>query len=272
MRHIIDVWIIFICLMLFNSVCFSYERIISLAPNITEMLYALDVDDKLVGVTEYSNYPPEAQNKPKVGTFIHPCIESIISLEPDLVLALENATPLSVITRLREVGIKVLVLKNGGLETIWDHLFLLGSFLNKKRKARMLIKRLKEKIVFLCKKVKDLKKPKVFWQIGIKPLVTCGKLSYHHELITLAGGINIVNENTAYCVYNLEKVLEAKPDVIIVSDMDGKIAEAFWRQFGTIHSQIYTVDSNIFDRPSPRVVEALKKLIEILHPNVSIKP
>ena len=261
--------IIFLLITYFISFVHAGERIISLAPSITEMVYALGAGDKLVGVTKHCDYPPEAKKKPKIGTFIHPSFEAIVNLEPDLVIALEKATPFHIISRLKKINIKVLVLKNKGLDSIWENLLLLGKILDRETIAKRLVKKLQNEIKILSKQVKGLPKPKVFWQIGIRPLITCGRASYHHELINLAGGINIVKENTAYPIYNLEEVIKAQPDIIIVSNMESKVAKTFWQKF-QITNRIYIVNSDIFDRPSPRIIQALKILIQILHPEVAI--
>ncbi|MCD6320222.1 MAG: cobalamin-binding protein [Candidatus Desulfofervidaceae bacterium] len=248
------------------------QRIVSLAPSVTEIIYALGAGDLVVGVTSYSDYPPEAKQKPKVGTFLHPSLEAIVNLKPDLVIALSETNPPRVLNRLRDLNIPLLILKSGGLNTIWENIITTGNALGKGKEANFLVARLQKELHALTQQVKGLPKPKVFFQIGYRPLVTCGASAYHHELITLAGGINIAaEEKAAYPVFSLEKVITANPDVIIVSTMEKQTQaiKAFWAKFSQIsavrNNRVYVVNSDFFDRPSPRVVEALKILIKLLH-------
>jgi iron complex transport system substrate-binding protein len=255
------------------------KRIVCLTPSLTEMVYVLGAGKSIVGVTTYSNYPLTAKQKPRIGTFNHPSLETIIKLKPDLVFALEKANPPQVISRLKNLNFSVIVLKNGGIETIYKNLLTIGKILNKEDRAIALINEIKNELDNLERKRGELPKPKVFWQIGLSPLISCGKVSYHHELITLAGGLNILSkEKTAYPVYSLERVFIAKPDIIIASSMSAKkqIIKTFWKQFPKLpavkKNKIYIVDSDLFDRPSPRVIKAVKTLILILHPEVKLAP
>ena len=248
------------------------RRIICLAPSITEIVYALGAGRRVVGVSNFSNYPPAATKKTKIGPFTTPNLEAIIALRPDLVIGLKGANPAWVFKRLKKLNIQVLLLKNGGIDTIWENILCVGKALDKEVRAKDLVKKLQEEINTLTQRIKNLPKPKVFFQLSLRPLFTCGRPSYLHDLIVLAGGINIAGDvNIPYSIVSLEKVVANAPQVIILClrQEDVKQALKFWKRFPKIPAvkehRLYAVNPDLFARPSPRIVRALEVLINLLH-------
>ncbi len=248
------------------------QRIVSLGPSLTEELYLLGVEDKIVGVTIYCNRPKEAQDKEKVGTAIKVDVEKIISLRPDMVLA----TPLSdhiQMEKIKSLGIKVVTFPScRSFSEICKQFLELGKIVGKEQKAKEIIGAAKDKVELVNKKVKDLSRPKVFVQIGAKPLYTVTEDSFIQDLITLAGGINIAHR-AKIGFYSREEVIRQNPDVIIIVTMGivGEQEKKAWERFNTLKAvkdkRIYIIDSYKMCSPTPLAfAEALEEITRFLHP------
>ncbi|OQX80628.1 MAG: hypothetical protein B6D56_04710 [Candidatus Omnitrophica bacterium 4484_70.1] len=251
------------------------QRIISLGPSLTKELYLLEVEDRLIGCTIYA--PECAKNKEKVGTVIDINLERIIKLKPDLVLATSLANPKQV-EKLRKLKIKVVVFHQArSFQELCDQFLELAKFVGKQDKASQIIKEVKEKVKSIREKTKDLKRAKVFIQVGAKPLFTAGKNSFVNDFIEFAGGINIAKD-TEFGIYSREKVLEKNPDVIIIVTMGirGIKEKEIWQRYKNINAvknkRIYIIDSYKICSPTPvSFVETLKELVKILYSEVEIE-
>ena len=255
------------------------QRIISLSPAITETLFALGLDREIVGVTNLCDYPAKAKKKTKVGSYIHPNVEKIIALQPDLVL---STTHTSLATeRLEELGVPVFVINPKTLKASMDSILSVGKITGKAEEAADIVARLNQRIKAVTDRVKNLKeedKPSVLWQIGSNPLVTVGPGTLGHDLIVLAGGRNIVgNALIEYPRYSLEAILYKNPEVIIVVGMlegDYSIGETErwnrWENLSAVKNRrIHRIDlSLVTRRGSPRVVDGLEEVARILHPEL----
>lgn len=247
------------------------KRIISLAPAITEELYLLGVEDKIVGVTTYCHRPPDAQKKEKIGTVIRVNIEKIVSLKPDLVLEL-SMNDLKQIEKLKNLGIKIVSLSQPkDFSGICDQFLEVGKLVGKKNQAKEIIDIAKKKVNSIKEKVRKLEKPKVFVQIGVKPLFTVTKGSFIHDFIELAGGINIAS-GTKTGLYAREEVLRKNPDVIIIVTMGiaGEQEKKTWQKYNTLNAtknkRIYVMDSYKICSPTPvSFAEALEEVIKFVH-------
>ncbi len=252
------------------------KRIVCLAPSVTEIVYALGAGNEVVGVSNFSDYPPQAHAKTKVGPFTSPVLEIIISLKPDLVIGLKDANPAWIFKRLKSFHIPCVVLKNGGINSIWENILVVGEALGKAPQATELVARLKRQLNQLKNQARKFSKVKVFFQLSLRPLFTCGQGSYLNELIELAGGINIASDiSIPYPALSLEKVVAEAPQVIILCLMQEDVKQAlkFWQRFPEIPAvkqhHIYAVNPDIFARPSPRIIRALEILIDLLHLDTS---
>lgn len=257
------------------------ERIVALAPSITEIIFALGQQDRLKGVTTYSNYPPAALTLPKVGTYIRLDLERIVALNPDLCIATKDGNPKSAADRLTELNIPVYAVNPRDIETVAQALIEIGGLLNAEEKARDLAEQMHARVQRVKTQVaKTDHRPLVFFQIGVSPIVSIGTDTFINELIVLAGGENIAAGSTAYPRFSREQVLALAPEVIIISSMTRGASfeqiKAEWQSWPKIpavqNHRIDIVDSDLFDRPSPRLVEALELLVKLIHPELFGNP
>lgn len=254
------------------------ERIISLSPSNTEVSFALGLEDRIVGVTEFCDYPPEATEKDLVGGFDSPSIEKIVELEPELVLA--STIHEEEVGRLEEMDIPVLVVESSELTELYDSIALVADMTGVSEAGEELISSMQERIGAVEEKVADIDEAErtlVFYEVYSDPLMTAGKGAFINEIITLAGGNNIfgdVEEN--YPQISAEKVAERQPEVILYPDYHGSAdfvleemaARPGWENVpAVVNERLYSVDDNTFARPGPRVVEAVEEAAEIFYPD-----
>ena len=253
------------------------QRIVSLAPSITEIVFDLEQGRRLVGVSRYSDYPPQAAKLPKVGAYVRPDIERIVALNPDLCIATKDGNPRTVVDRLTSLNIPVYVVNPHNLDAILDTILEIGTILGARDKAATLTRHMRNRIRRVNARIAQVEyRPRVFFQIGVTPIVSVGAGTFIHELIELAGGQNLAQGKAAYPRYSREQVLALAPEIIIITSMARqKVFEqvkAEWRKWPNIpavrNERIYLVDSNLFDRPSPRLVNGLEVLTRLIHPEL----
>jgi len=258
----------------------SPKRIVSLAPSVTETLFALGLDEEIVGVTTFSDYPEAARSKSCVGSYVSISLEKVVSLSPDLIIGTADGNKIETVEQLERVGFPVYMINPSNLDEIFKMVLDIGRVTGKENEAKKLVCNLRERVRIVVSQTAGLKKPKVFFQIGIDPIVTVSSNTLHNELITLAGGINISgNEATKYPRYSIEEIIVRKPEIIIVSSM--KRGEDFdrirdkWKRWKNIpavkNNRIHIFNSDLTDHPSPRIVDGLEELAKIIHPGVSFK-
>jgi iron complex transport system substrate-binding protein len=253
------------------------KRIVSLAPNITEILYALDLGHRIVGVTRFSDYPNEAKQKPKVGTYVNFNIEKIVALRPDLIIATYGGNPKTAIFRLEKLGFAIYVTKATTVEDVLNMIENIGMITDTKGRAATIVGRLKTRINGVTNRVRHAPRPVVFMQINAKPLMTVGKGSFHDQVIELAGGRNLAAGSTIrYPQYSIEDVLQREPDYILISTMDREglfeQQKADWMRWQNIpavrNNKICFIDSDLIDRASPRIVDGLEEMARLIHPEL----
>lgn len=253
------------------------QRVVSLAPSITEIVFALNRGRRLQGVTTYSDFPPEAQKLPKVGSYVHLDLEKIVALKPDLCIAIKDGNPRVIAQRLDSLKIPVYVVNPDNLETIMKTVLEIGTLLNAKSRGNQLVQNMDlriQKVKSLVEKAKH--RPKVFFQIGVSPIVSVGTHTFIHELIVTAGGTNIAAGPISYPRFSREKVLSLSPEIIIITSMARSAVfekvKAEWEKWPNMpavrNQRIYVEDSNYFDRPTPRLVDGLELLIRLIHPEL----
>jgi len=252
-------------------------RVVSLAPSITEIVFALEREDRLVGATRFSDFPEAAKNLPKVGSFVHLDLEKIVSLKPDLCIAIKGGNPRAVVNRLESLGIPVYVVSPVNLKTVMKTITEIGIFLNANEKANSLVQDMQSRIQRVKTKIANVTyRPRVFFQIGIAPIVSVGTNTFTHELIELAGGINLSKGPIPYPRFSKEQVLSLSPEVFIITSMSRntifeqvKKEWSKWPSLPAVKNQrIHLEDSNLFDRPTPRLVDGLEHLARRIHPEL----
>jgi iron complex transport system substrate-binding protein len=251
------------------------RRVVSLAPSITEIVFALGEGGRLKGVTQHCDFPVEAQSLPRVGSYVHPDLERIVALGPDLCIATRDGNPRGLVEKLEALKIPVYVVNPRNLNTVMDTILEIGSLLNAGQRAQDLANDMRARIERVKSCVaKAGQCPRVFFQIGIVPIVSVGTNTFIHELITTAGGRNLAEGPTPYPRFSREQALALEPEVIIITSMTrGQVLEPVreeWNQWVSIPAvrsqRIFVVESNLFDRPTPRLVEGLEILARLIHP------
>jgi len=253
------------------------KRIISLAPSITEILFALHLNEEIIGVTDYCDFPAAATNKPKIGGFINPSIEKIVSLKPDLIIGTRDGNLMETIHRLSDFGFSVYLINPKSFNGVTKTIHRIGEMVGREEESKKIIGNMVLKKEDIVTRTKSFLKPKVFFQIGYTPIITVGKGTLADDLIRLAGGRSISeNELINYPLYTIETILLKAPEIIIMSSMESKRdylnLVKMWQNWKTIPAvkmnAIYIVDSNLVDRPTPRIVEGLEALVRMIHPEV----
>lgn len=253
------------------------QRVISLAPNITEIIFALKRESILKGVTLHCDYPPEAKLLPRVGSYVGLDLEKIVSLKPDLCIAIKDGNPKQVVDRLESFGIPVYAVDPRNLDSVMETILSIGGLLGADKRADILVNNMRSRIRLVTELVAATShKPGVFFQIGAAPVVSVGTRTYIHELIMLAGGVNVTVGETPYPRFSREQLVALSPDVVIITSMtrndtfEQVLAEwNKWPQIQAVRNKrIYMADSDLFDRPSPRLVDGLEALVKLIHPEL----
>lgn len=241
--------------LLFSNILFASERIISLAPAVTEILYYIGAQNDLVGVTNVCDYPEEAKRVEKVGDFVNPVIEKIINLKPTIIIGMDlNDKKMG---RFGELGIKYVNIKVKNVEDIPKAIAEIGKVSGYEKNANLKAKKFVKDIKRIEEKNKRKNRPKVFIAIWGSPLMTAGKTSIISDIIERAGGENIAGDITEeYPIYSIEQVLTKKPKYIL-SDKNIDISK-----FKGNAEVITDIDPNIIMRPGPRVIRAIEILNE----------
>jgi len=254
---------------------FPPKRFVSLAPNITEILFSLGLDEEIVGVSIHCNFPERAKGKVRVGSYISLDFEKITYLKPDLIIATGAGNTRDMVDRLGKLGFQTYVIYPKNFEDILKSIAHIGQVVNREKEARMIIEGMRKRSQKVIELTKGLPRPKVFIQIGDAPIVTVGKGSFADDLIRLAGGENIAGkEKEVYPRFGMEEILKRSPEVIVISSMNPKgdyqrILQE-WARWKTIpavkNGRIHLIDSDLIDRPSPRIIEGLEEIAKALHP------
>ncbi len=249
------------------------QRIISLAPSLTEMIYGLGLGDKLVGNTLYCDYPNEAKNVTKVGDLLNVDAEKVLSLKPDIVFITTEGNTLESYKKLKDMKLNIFVSNPKNYEGIKKTLKDIAKIFNVSQKADSIINNWDNRINEIVKNnIVDTTKY-IMFVIQLKPLIVAGKNTFLNEYIRLLGYNNITHDSKVnYPILNREEVLKRNPDYIIYSFEDEKIKEKMlelypeWKRLNAIKNNgIITVDPNIYFRPGMRFVDATENLIKYLH-------
>ena len=251
-------------------------RVISLAPSLTESLYLLGAGDNLIGCTTYCIKPEAARSKEKIGTLIDFNLEKIVALKPDIVLGMEFSDRRTV-EKLQNLGIRVELFPSPkNFEHLCESFLRLGRILGREEKAAGIVASAREEAAAIREKVKGLKKLKIFWQLGAKPLFSATKGYFTNDYIEYAGGVNIAAAAKSG-IYSREEVLRQNPDVIVIVTM-GITAEEeknTWDTYTSINAvknhRVYILDSYTYCSPTPQgFAQALKELVHLLHPSIPL--
>jgi len=259
------------------------QRIVSLAPQNTEILFALGLSDKIVGVTSYCTFPPEAQEKTIIGGFSTVDVEKVVSLSPDLVVA-ALIHEKEIISQLESHGLKVLALAPKTLDDVKEAIELAGKATGTEPEASRLVNGINtrmEKVAGLVTSLSAEARPRVFYVVWHDPLMTAGGDTMQSQLINFAGGKNIFDDLTYYPTVGLETLLDRQPQVIIAavghgsassSPLDWAKSEPRLRNTeALIQGKVFGIDADIASRGGPRMVDALEEMFRLIHPELAAK-
>lgn len=248
------------------------QRIVSLAPSITEILFFLGLGDRVVGVTRYCNFPPEAQRKRVIGGVIDPNYEIIASLKPDLIIMTVEGNTREAFDKLSELGFKIFVTNPRNFDGILKTILDFGKICGVEARANYLVDSLKLEL----EKIKDVntgkKKPKILVLISLNPLMSAGKNTFINEIIERAGGVNVAGKlKQNYPIFSREEILKVNPDMIILTESGIEKEELLkqfpeWKYINAIkENRIFKIEPDIILRPSPRVILATKVIAQMIN-------
>jgi len=251
------------------------QRIISLAPSNTEILFALGLRERIVGVTDYCDYPPEALNKTKVGGYANPDAEKIVALNSDLILV-AHGTPMDVINNLVGLGLTVFGIKTTDLDDLLNDIRRIAEITDKEVEAQALTFEMESGIQAVTNQTDELEqRPRVFYIVWHDPLWTAGSGTFINELIEKSGGVNIFQNVTGYPTISIEEVIARDPEIIITSEWSYEWAINASELASTNASQtgrIYTLDDDLVQRPGPRLIDGLEWFAHFIHPEIFEEP
>ena len=257
------------------------QRIVSLSPNVTEIIYGLGAWDKIVGVTMYSDFPPEAKTIPNVGGWVNPNLEAIVKLKPDLVIFMKDQDSIFG-DNIRKLGLNTLsVDSNNSIKDIQNSILQLGKILQKEHEAENIAARIRSNLEGVSSKTSKVPKKRVLFVVGRNPgtledIYVIGRDNYINELINIAGGENVVESNRFALKVAKDAILSFDPEVIIEITYDKTdnrdSTRETWSALKEIsaikNNQVYIVSSSELLRPSQRIIEGAYILAHILHPEV----
>jgi iron complex transport system substrate-binding protein len=249
-------------------------KIISLSPAITEILFAIEAEDLLVGVSEYCDYPEAALEKPKMGDFTSPNLEIILESEPDVIFVAAGIQE-DFVSRFTELGIKVVTLDAENIEQVLQNIELTGLITGRNVEAEELIRDLANRIKAVEEKIASTSEtPTIFFEVWDNPLMTAGPGSFIHDLIERTGGINIAEDlPERFAEFNLELLFERDPDIYTLNDHahtpeDVKTRTGYDQLKAVQNGHVYAIVDDLVTLPGPRTVEGLEQMAKIIHPEV----
>ncbi len=260
------------------------SRIVSMAPNLTEILFALGLGDRVVGVTQDSDYPPPALNRPRVGTFWQPNIEAVIAAKPDLVITLAFEQQRELARRLKRIGYDCLMVNIESIDDLFKAIATIGETAGAREQAQELPRSIKGRIDRFRKATAGSPRVKVLWVVQREPLRIAPRDTFINEMIEVAGGENAVDSALRnYPPIGAEQVIAAGPEVIIEPIMvpgspDGqrRQASAYWQRFANVpavvNQRIYVIDGDLVSRLGPRLPEGIEIIAKCLRPELSGTP
>lgn len=266
------------------------ERIVSLSPSNTEIVFAVGAGDNVVGVTDFCNYPydfaawVDASNMTSIGNYWNPSVEPIVALEPDLVLA--SSGSLDAAATLKNLGYAVLVIEGHTIDDVLQDILLVGRATYKNAEASDLVTEMRAKMdAVTTQLIAATTTPKVYHEVWGDPLMSVGPGTFIDELITLAGGTNIFNDaTTSWPTISSEAVIEKNPDVMFLPDMYMGVGNFYetieavasrpgWDSITAVQNNaLYEIDADIISRSGPRLVDALEEIAKMVHPEIFGEP
>jgi iron complex transport system substrate-binding protein len=260
------------------------QRIVSLSPNLTEIVFALGLGDRVVGVSNNCDWPAEAKQKPKMGTFWQPNTEAIIAAKPDLVVCESFLQHKEVAETLKRAGLRVVSLHAESIEELYSAILSIGQAAGCSDKAESLATKIKSELDQIRAKSSSARKVKVLWAVQTEPMRVVGVKTFVNEIIDLAGGQNVIEPTgDQYPSVGTETILTSGAEVIIQSAMgteditkQQEAAEKFWNRFANLpavkNKKVYVIEADTVLRLGPRLPDGIMAVAKLLHPELFSQP
>jgi iron complex transport system substrate-binding protein len=255
------------------------HRLVSLAPNVTELLFAIGADQQLVGIDRFSDQPAgRVERLPRVGTNYEPSLERIIALAPDLVLLSKSANRRETADALERMGVPAFITDTPGLADIDRTVRNLGMLTGHAREAEAELVRIEAGFAELRARTRDLPRPRVVVAVWTDPLFVAGQGTFIHDLVELAGGENVAREASGYAKFPIERLLHLAPDVIILPthapETKAATSIAAWDRWPSLPAvrghRVFVIEDSIISRPGARLVAGAERLAHLLHPELAV--
>ena len=249
------------------------QRIVSLTPALTEILFALGAGDRVVGVTQYCNYPPAARTKPKVGGYVNPSVESVLALRPDLVVVSPGPGNRDAALAMRRAGLRIEIVPAETLEESLAAIELVARFAGTETKGRDLAAAVRARLDAVAARVAGAPRVRTLFCVQTDPIIAAGRDTLPSQLLEVAGGTNVIAA-PRYPRLDVEAATAARPDLILQSRMDlatgdPHAEDAFWKRWPSIpavaNGRVVVLPDDLTLRPGPRVADAAEELAAILH-------
>ncbi len=258
------------------NVPWKVDRIVSLAPSLTEILFALNESEKVAGDTDYCDYPPEAARKPHIGGPINPNLEEIVKLRPDLILA-TSINRRETVEALDRLGLSVYILDPHSVEEMISSVERLGTVLGDEKPAALLALNLRGRLAELDRRLAGVAPRRALFIVWTAPLISVGKSTFIADALRRAGAVSIVDTDAEWPHMNLEEVVRLQPDVLIFAsahagdtehDVDALRARPGWKDLEAMRWGSVVIVSDAINRAAPRLVDAVEQLARSLHPEL----
>jgi iron complex transport system substrate-binding protein len=251
------------------------HRIVSLAPSLTETIYALGLEDRLVGDTDYCDFPPEARKKPKVGGALNPSLEAIAALHPDLVLVTKSFNRLETVEALETLGIPSYATDPHTVDAIVASTQRIAGVLGAPVAGSALAKDLEQRIAAIHEHIAALPRRRVLFIVWTEPLISIGKDTFIADALQHAGAVSVVDSSQSWPQVNLEEVVRLQPEFLVFAESHSQATLNTpaalenlpgWRILDAVRNHRFAVVSDAVNRPAPRIVSAIDDLARQLHP------
>jgi len=252
------------------------RRIVSLAPSVTETLFALGLGDRVVGDTDFCDYPPEAKKKTHVGGTVNPNIEAVAALHPDLVVATREINRLDSVLSLQRLGISVYVTDPQSVEQVLVSTERLGELLGAGDAARALTANLRQRLDKVEELIAGLPPKDVLMVVWLDPLMSVGRNTFLEDALRRAGARSIISSPQPWPTVDLEEVVRLQPEYLIISNdnkeqVQRELAEfqtrPVWRRLAAVRNRRFIVLSEAINHPSPRLMDGIEQLARALYPS-----
>lgn len=253
------------------------RRIVSLAPSLTETLYALGLQDRLVGDTDYCDYPADAARKHKVGGAINPNMEEVAALKPDVVLVVKSLNRLETVRALEQIGIPVYSTDPHTVKDVIASMRKLSGVLGAQGAGDALNERLESRLEAVHAKLNGVEAKRVMFVVWTEPLQSVGKKTFIADLLEHAGAVSVVESKQDWPQFSLEEAVRLQPEYLVFAsnhsegvknDVEALALKPGWSAMDAVKKRKIAVVSDAINRPGPRIVEAVEELARQLHPEV----